>query len=1168
MKIPDIEKRVLKFWRESDAFARSVKKRSKNRAFVFYEGPPTANGKPGFHHVEARTFKDIICRYKTMQGFRVERRGGWDTHGLPVELEVEKKLGINNKKQIEEYGIAKFNKKCKESVWKYKKDWEELTERMGFWIDIDSAYSTYDPLYMESLWWIIKEAYKKDLLYEGHKVIPYCPRCGTVISSHEVAQGYQDIVENSVFVKFKVKNPTNYKLKPQSYLLAWTTTPWTLPGNVALAVGEDIKYSLIKQGNKHYILATELLKTFKEEYDIVEEIMGKDLVGVEYEPLFDSFSDVKEKKHYVVGADFVTTEEGTGIVHTAVMYGEDDYNLGAKIGLPRYHTVDEGGRFNKRVKEFEGQFVKDAEPAIIKHLEAKDLLYKVVPYKHSYPFCWRCSTPLLYYATNSWFVAMSKLRKQLLDANKKINWVPDYLKEGRFGDWLREVKDWAFSRSRYWGTPLPVWRCEKCENIEVVGSRKDLAKLTSGKNKYWLMRHGHSKNNGENILIGDFSKKHSLDRLSEKGKKQVRASAEQLKKEGGVDIIISSPLGRTKETAEIMGKQIGVEVVVENSLKEIGVGVYEGKDESEYSDYFKGERDYDFTNAVPGGENLAQVRHRMFGVVNKLEKKYRGKKILIVSHAHPIWMLETTMLGFTTDESVEWKRKGEYPQNAQVKKVKYAHFPYNNERELDFHRPFIDKIKFDCTKCKAGKMSRVQDLVDVWYDSGAMPFAQEYYPFKNKSKIDKGVSYPADYISEATDQTRGWFYTLHAVSAILGKAPAYKNVVSVGLVLDEKGQKMSKSKGNIVDPWELAEKYGMDAVRWYFFTVNNPGSVKRFSERDVREKLQRFISTFLNTHTFLNTYAPKTKAPSSFSEIKTNNKLDKWINAKLKILAKQVREYLNEYNITEAARIIDAFVLEDLSNWYVRRSRERFQKPKNEKEKADATGTLSLVLSEVAKVSAPFVPFITEYIWQKVNKTNKNSVHWEDFPNYSNLTKAEEQVLESMQKVQVWAQAGLRLRADNSLKVRQPLVALAVDEILPKDYLDILKDELNVKDIVNIKKTKLDENYKASKDNKNVLLNTKITDALFVEGNVREMVRNIQKMRKAMNLLPTDKISIEYSLPQELYGALQKWEKQIAFDTNAVKISENEVVNETHGAKIEFEWDNKNKVVITIDLVK
>ncbi|MEX0877412.1 MAG: class I tRNA ligase family protein [Candidatus Spechtbacterales bacterium] len=1167
MNFPELEEKILKNWREIQAFKKSVENRSKDRSFVFYEGPPTANGMPGFHHVEARSYKDIVCRYKTMRGFHVERRAGWDTHGLPVEIQVEKELGLNSKKDIEKYGIAEFNAKCRESVWRYQKEWEELTERMGFWIDMENPYITLDPLYMESLWWIMKQAYEKELLYEGHKVVPRCMRCGTALSSHEVAQGYKDVTDQSVYIKFKLRDPEAFsKLKleevePKIYFLAWTTTPWTLPGNVALAVGKDIKYSVVRQDGEYYVLATELLEILEDEYDVLSEIKGKDLVGLEYEPLFDIKELRSETSHKVYVADFVSTEDGTGIVHTAVMYGEDDYQLGKEFGLPTVHTVDEAGNFNEFVKEFEGRNVKEAEKDIIKYLEKSNLLYKVQPYEHSYPFCWRCSEPLLYYATDSWFIGMSSLKDDLIKANNKINWIPEHIKEGRFGEWLRNVKDWAFSRSRYWGTPLPVWKCEECEHVDVVGSRDDLAKLTKGKNEYWLMRHGHSENNEAQILISDTTKKHPLDTLSKKGVEQVKESIEQLKKEGGVDIVVTSPLGRTSETAQMVGEALGVDVITEDLLKEIGVGIYEGKSEQGYSDYFKGEKNYNFTKGAPKGETLAGVRKRMLEAISALEEKYSGKKILLVSHGHPLWVLEASLGGLTINEGVEWKRKGEYPQNAQLRRVEYAKFPYNNEGELDFHRPFVDDIEFLCKAC--GKnMRRVEDLVDVWFDSGSMPFAQQHYPFENKDTIDKNTAYPADYITEAMDQTRGWFYTMLAVSVILGKAPSYKNVITLGIVLDDNGQKMSKSKGNIIDPKELASKYGMDAVRWYFFTVNQPGDAKLFSEQDVKERWQRFLSTFANSYTFLNTYAPDVKPSDDFSAKTSKNVLDQWIFAKLKEVNEKVVRCIDDYNILDAARALEEFVVEDVSNWYIRRSRERLQRPETKDEKDEASDTLAFILNETSKMTAPFIPFVSEHIWQGLNKTGNESVHWEDYPEYEKFSKKDEEVVAVMRDIRSWSQVALRLRSDNGLKVRQPLEVLAVPKDISDELKNILKDEINVKDVVSFSDVQTESSDWVVEGK--IALKVTFSEALAVEGQAREMMRHIQNMRRKLGLKPADKIQVEYSLGSELAGKLLKYEEEMSKTTSSDVAEISNVEDRAYDMFSEYNWDPKHKVRVGI----
>ncbi|MEX2144909.1 MAG: class I tRNA ligase family protein [Candidatus Spechtbacterales bacterium] len=1158
MDFNKLENRILENWKRIGAFEKSVSGRPKKRQFIFYEGPPTANGRPGLHHVLARSFKDIVCRYKTMRGFRVERRAGWDTHGLPVELEVEKALGLKNKKDIEKYGVARFNEKCRQSVWKYKSDWEFLTERMGFWIDMKDPYITYDPLYMETLWWVIKNAWENNLLYEGHKVTPRCTRCGTGLSSHEVAQGYKDIVEESVFVKFRVKNPSSYNFKAKTYLLAWTTTPWTLPGNVALAVGSKITYVIAKQGNEYYILAKDLLSVLNGKYELVKEISGKELsaMNIEYEPLFDSLKDVDSvNKHIVVNADFVSTEDGTGIVHTAVMYGEDDYKLAEKFDLPKIHTVDENGLFTDRVKDFKGQFVKNAETGIIDYLKTKDLLYKSSPYKHSYPFCWRCGTPLLYYAMQSWFVRMGDLKKTLLAANEKINWFPEYIKQGRFGEWLRDVKDWAFSRSRYWGTPLPIWKCAECAHTEVIGSRADIAKMTKSANKYYFLRHGMSERNVKNILASRYPEKGLKYGLIPKGINDIRRATKELKKLGGVDIIVASPLTRTRQTAEIVAKELGKKVIYDQRLVDVSVGIFEGHSEKDYLGIFSSTEER-FTKAPPKGENLISVQARMLKVANELENKYKNKKILIISHGDPLWLLESALLGLTTKEAFA-RRSKNYPLVGRLRKIKYSKFPYNKFGELDFHRPYIDAINFPCTACNSenGVMRRVEDLADVWFDSGAMPFAQAHYPFENKRNLEKGKIYPADYIAEAVDQTRGWFYTMLAVSAVLGKAPSYKNVISLGHVLDERGQKMSKSKGNIVDPFYLAEKYGMDSVRWYFFTVNGPGFVKRFSEKDVRERMQKFISTLYNSLVFLKTYAPKQKAPKLINKINSKHILDKWILLRLRELGEKTAGNMDAYNVLDAARGLDNFVVEDLSNWYIRRSRERLQRPEDKNSLKDAAGTLAFVLGETSKMSASFIPFLSEHIWQEVNADDSKSVHWEKFPVYKKLSKAEKSALDKMELVRELAGTGLKLRAENSIKVRQPLESFAVPKGMEKQYQVLLKEELNVREIVLSPNIKNKKDWAYEKTNAgNTALKTVLSPDLVLEGQVREIIRHIQKLRKSLGLKPDKKIIVHYSLPEQLRGTLYKMESRIISDTNTSKIMEYSLDGKKYDATAEFPW--------------
>ncbi len=937
-----IEKKVLKFWKENKVFEKSVKQRTKAENFVFYEGPPTANGRPGIHHIEARVFKDIVCRYKTMKGFRVVRKAGWDTHGLPVELEVEKKLGIKNKKDIEKFGIAKFNKKCKESVWQYKTEWEKLTEKIGYWLDMKEPYITYDSNYIETVWWIVKQIFDKGLLCQDYRVVPYCPRCGTPLSSHEVAQGYKKVKENSVYVKFPVKEQKN------TYLLVWTTTPWTLPGNVAIAVNPKFFYVKIKTGKEYLILVKNKIKDCGIKGKIVDTFKGKDLIGLQYDPLFKikSIQESDKNAYYVASADFVTAEDGTGIAHEAIMYGEDDYKLGEKIDLPKIHTVDETGCFVNDLSKYNlaGRFVKnqETEKIIIDYLEKQGLLFKQEMYEHDYPFCWRCKTPLLYYAKKSWFIKTTEIKKDLIKNNQKINWIPAHLKNGRFGEWLNELKDWAVSRERYWGTPLPVWQCKKCKNIAVIGSVVELKKLS-------------------------------------------------------------------------------------------------------------------------------------------------GKKI------------------------------------------------------TDLHRPFIDKVNFKCEKC-GNKMERVPEVMDAWFDSGSMPFAQYHYPFENKDLIDPSAGslrlrsgqagqvnqFPADYICEAIDQTRGWFYTLLAISTLLGFASPYKNVISVGHVLDKNGEKMSKSKGNVVNPWEMIEKYGADACRWYFYTINQPGDSKLFNEKDIDKSLKKFVMTFWNVYSFFETYAERKfsifndqfSMNSQFSISKQI--LDRWIISKLNGLIEGVTQKLDKYDIVSAARDIDNFVINDLSLWYIRRSRKRFQKPKNEQEIKEATQTLALVLLTLSKLTSPFIPFLSEEIYQKIN--GQKSAHLEDWPK-ADKKLIDKKLQEKMDLVRKIVTEALAQRAKAGIKVRQPLNELRIKNYElrnEKELLDLIKDEVNVKEVNTRDPFSSARGRERVSSKLSVELDTKITPKLKEEGIAREVIRQIQEMRKKAGYKPQHKVLIRYFGDENLNKILAK----------------------------------------------
>jgi len=842
------EKKILHFWEENDIFKKCLRHREDGPLYTFFEGPPTANGKPHIGHVLTRVIKDIIPRYRTMKGYNVLRKAGWDTHGLPVELEVEKQLGINGKPQIEDYGVEPFIKACKQSVWKYKKEWEDISNRVGFWIDMDNPYVTYNSEYIESVWWALKKIWDKGLLYRGHKVVPYCPRCGTALSSHELAQGYKDVTDSSVFVKFPLKNKTDV------FFLAWTTTPWTLPSNAALVVNPKAVYVKVAFGNETFILAEKLVtELFKGEYEILSRISGNDLVGEEYEPLFD-FADLTKKAYFVVADNFVSLDEGSGIVHCAPAFGDDDARVGKNNDLPFIQLVDEQGNFVESVIPWKGMFVKDADPFIIEHLKTRNLIYSVSDYMHSYPFCWRCDTPLLYYARNTWFIRMSAVKENLIKNNHMINWLPENIRDGRFGNFLENVVDWGLSRERYWGTPLPIWECE-CGHTHLAGSIDEIKSL--------------------------------------------------------------------------------------------------------------------------GGE------------INK---------------------------------------------------------------DSDLHKPYIDQVFLDCPNCKVHKMKRVPEVIDCWFDSGSMPFAQWHYPFENEDMFNS--HFPAEFISEAIDQTRGWFYTLLAISTLLFDEPPFKNCIVLGHVQDKDGQKMSKHKGNVLDPWLVLDNQGADAVRWYFYAGSAPWLPSRFYEEAVNEIQRKFMGTLWNTYAFYVLYAdidgfnPK-KYKLDYKKLPV---MDKWILSRLNSLIAFVDKNLDEYLITEPARAIHEFI-DELSNWYVRRGRNRFWGSGMLDDKINAFMTLYTVLENIIRLLAPFVPFITEEIYlnivRSIDENAPESVHLCDFPKADNdlIDTALEKNMDSTLKLVV---LGRSCRNLANFKVRQPLSAMYVNGAskLPDEFDALITDELNIKKLV------------------------------------------------------------------------------------------------------------------------
>jgi isoleucyl-tRNA synthetase len=1096
---PEMEEEILKFWEEEKIFEKTLEQTKDGQPFVFFEGPPTANGKPGIHHVEARAFKDLFPRYQTMHGRFVMRKAGWDTHGLPVELQVEKALGVSGKKQIESIkptvreSIIEFNRLCKNSVWQYKEEWENLTHRMGFWVDMKNPYVTYHNKYIESVWAILKEAWDKELVYKAHKVLPYCPRCGTALSSHEVALGYKTVKDNSVFIKFKLKD------EPNTYVLSWTTTPWTLPGNVALAVGENIDYLKVNVNDEVWVVAKEraasVIPDASTAIDTAETLKGKDLVGKEYEPLFD-VPFLKDPQSYkIYAADFVTTTDGTGVVHTAVMYGVEDYELGEKVGLPKKHTVDEDGSFVKEVDGLSGMYAKSnkAEKKIFDVLTENNNLIRVEPYEHEYPHCWRCDTALLYYARDSWFIRMSSLREDLIKNNEQIKWNPEYIKYGRFGQWLSDVKDWAISRERYWGTPLPIWQCTQCENIKVVGS---VAELNLNKNKFYFARHGEAESNLQGIHV-NYPEPTPIH-LTPAGIAQAQLMAERIKDAGGVDLIFASDLTRTKETAEISSKLNGVEIIYDPRLREYNLGVLNGHKLEEFHQSFPAEKRWQ--TAPEGGETYLELQNRMLDFIAEINAKYNGKRILVVTHGDVIWLLNQYY-----DFHNHWPQVGEY-----------------TEVEIgltDLHRPYIDEIKLPCEKCGSESV-RVPAVADVWLDSGAMPFAQWHYPFENKELAE--AQFPADFISEAIDQTRGWFYTLLAVSTLLGRGPAFKNVVCLGHLLDEKGFKMSKSKGNIVDPWTVAGKQGMDALRWYMYSVNQPGDSKLFTERDIDIIVRKNFLTLWNVLSFFVTYSSFENWQSDSLPTEELDVLDRWILVKTQELVNEVSISLDNYDAFKSTRKIEEFINE-LSTWYVRRSRER---------KGQALyQTLYHVLRTLSLLLAPFVPFLAESIWQILKRgKDYESVHLEQWPQSKPLTIEQNRILEQMNSVRKIVEVGLNKRKEANLKVRQPLASVSYKTNLgplPAEYEKIILDELNIK----IAKV-IDGEKPQVNDPVIVEIDTNISAELKIEGYARELERKVQDMRKTTGLKVGEMVNLSYDTDDEdLKKALNLFDQKKTFVT-------------------------------------
>lgn len=1101
------EEEVLVFWREHDIFKKSVQTPAGKEPvgdFIFYDGPPFATGLPHYGHILAGTIKDAIPRYHTMNGKRVMRKWGWDCHGLPLENIIEKRLGLSTKRDIEEMGVKKFNEAAREAVLEYADDWRRIIPRMGRFVDMDDDYKTMDSSYTESVWWVFSELNRKGLVYEGFKSMHLCPRCGTTLSNFEVNQGYKDIKDIAVTVKLPLLDDAGEVT--DTSLLVWTTTPWTLPGNMAAAVHNDIDYVKVKcmleDTPETVILAkARLAQLGTDQYEIVEEMKGSDLVGTRYVPPFDVFQGQeftnKENAWTIYHADYVEIgEEGTGAVHLAPAYGEEDMELAKAKQIPIVHHVGEDGRFKEFVTHFAGQLVKpkDDEKADVSHLDSdievvkrlKDAgrLFRKENITHSYPHCWRCDTPLLNYATTSWFVRVTDIKDKLVEENSKVKWVPEHVGTNRFGKWLQGARDWAISRQRYWGAPLPIWRREDGTGYKVMGSLEEIkAHIPTSGNTYFLTRHGESELNTQNILNGELG---VTNGLTPKGHAQVEEAIAFLK-DKGIERIYHSPLERTTETARMIADTLGLpadEVIADDRLREMRFGEFEGKTVNEYHEYF-GEGYNRLVKAPSGGETWTDVKKRMGEFLYEIERTVSGKRILIVSHNGALQMIQAAAYGTDHETLGTIIENDTFDMvNAEVREMLFTPLPHNDDYELDFHRPYIDEVTLYDTD--GTKLTRVPDVFDCWFESGSMPYAEHHYPFENKERFETEL-FPAHFIAEGLDQTRGWFYSLIVLgTALFGKSP-YQNVIVNGLALAEDGKKMSKSLQNYPDPMDLADRVGVDAVRYYLLT--SPiirGEDLNFSEKEVLELERKNIGRLHNVLAMYELYADDTKGSDA-----STNVLDRWMLARVNEAVRDITKGYEGYELDKATRPIEGLI-DDISVWYLRRSRERL-KGIDESDKKACLATLRHTLKTLALLMAPVMPFYAEYLFLRVREeSDAESVHLMGWPKGGEVDPV---VFGEMSMVREFVTLALEERQKANIKVRQPLPALHVSVKMENEYASIIADEVNVKNVV----FDLGENERAR-------LDTTITPELKIEGEVRELMRAIQDARKEMGLMPQDRI--------------------------------------------------------------